>query len=130
MIGIKTIINKILDIIELYTKVGAIYITTNSQNPSILFGGTWEQIQGRMLIGSSSTRPVKSTGGSPDEVLASHNHSMGNEWSNGSGSGSAYTFNGSKKPVVQYTAYVGSSGNTIRANLPPYYVVYIWRRVS
>lgn len=35
--------------------VGSVYISTNSANPSLLFGGTWRQIgQGRTLIGVGS----------------------------------------------------------------------------
>lgn len=31
--------------------IGSIYMSVNSTNPGELFGGTWEQIQGRFLLG-------------------------------------------------------------------------------
>ena len=34
--------------------VGSIYMSVTSTSPSVLFGGTWEQIQGRFLVGSGS----------------------------------------------------------------------------
>ena len=35
--------------------VGSIYMNVNSTNPGTLFGGTWEQIQGKFLLGMSSS---------------------------------------------------------------------------
>ena len=32
--------------------IGSIYISVNSTNPSLLFGGTWELVPGRFLIGT------------------------------------------------------------------------------
>lgn len=55
--------------------VGAIYISTNSTSPAELFGGTWQKIEGRFLLGASSTYAVNSTGGSADAVVVSHSHS-------------------------------------------------------
>lgn len=34
--------------------VGAVYISVNSTSPASLFGGTWEQIKGRFLIGTGA----------------------------------------------------------------------------
>ena len=31
--------------------IGSIYMSTNSTSPATLFGGTWEQIKGRFLVG-------------------------------------------------------------------------------
>ena len=55
--------------------VGAIYISTNSKSPAELFGGTWQKIEGRFLLGASSTYKVNATGGSADAVVVSHSHS-------------------------------------------------------
>ena len=40
------------DLINLIYPVGSIYMNVNSTNPAILFGGTWEQIKGRFLLGA------------------------------------------------------------------------------
>ena len=35
--------------------VGAVYISANSTSPASLFGGTWESIGGRFLLGADAT---------------------------------------------------------------------------
>lgn len=66
--------------------VGAIYITTNSVNPSELFGGTWESYaEGRTLIGNGKIEDrdfiAGTTGGSCTHLLSvnelpSHTHTQ------------------------------------------------------
>jgi len=40
------------DLINLIYPVGSIYMSVNNTSPATLFGGTWEQIKGRFLIGT------------------------------------------------------------------------------
>ena len=42
-------------IFDMVYPVGAIYISINEASPSVLFGGTWEQIQGGILIGTGNS---------------------------------------------------------------------------
>ena len=44
--------------------VGAIYLSVTEVDPSSLFGGTWERIVGRFLLGADTTYAAGSTGGS------------------------------------------------------------------
>lgn len=53
--------------------VGSIYISTNDVNPGSIFTGTWEKIEGKFLLGSSSSYTLGSDGGS-----ANHSHSIPN----------------------------------------------------
>lgn len=60
--------------------VGSIYMSVNSTNPSTYFGGTWVEIQGRFLLGRSSSYAAGSQGGEASHKLTSsempsHNHS-------------------------------------------------------
>ena len=41
-------------IFDMVYPVGAIYISINEASPSVLFGGTWEQIQGGLSIGTQT----------------------------------------------------------------------------
>ena len=61
--------------------VGSIYMTVNNANPATLFGGTWERIQGKFLLGASSGHAAGSTGGAESVTLTqtqlpAHTHSV------------------------------------------------------
>ena len=43
--------------------IGSVYINVGDVNPAILFGGTWERLGGRFLLGADSTYAAGSTGG-------------------------------------------------------------------
>ena len=49
--------------------IGSIYMSTNSISPASLFGGTWEQIIGKFLLGADSTYTAGSTGGEATHTL-------------------------------------------------------------
>ena len=140
--------------------VGAIYITTsNAGNPNNIFTWqTWELIEGKFLLGSSSTHALNDIGGAESYhynktvSVAAHKHLspagqagtiMGivNVWGTDPG--------GSGKPYVSITsqyhdnslgsninlAYTSSAGaqnidisDTIDT-MPPYQVVNIWQRI-
>lgn len=51
-------------------------MSVNPANPSELFGGTWEQIQGRFLLAANSSYAAGTTGGSADAVVVSHTHTQ------------------------------------------------------
>ena len=121
--------------------VGSIYMNVNSTNPGTLFGGTWEQIQGRFLLGMSSSYPAGSQGGEATHKLTvpempSHSHVAlyGT-------SGDVDDFLGGS--TADYGVRPGSGNATSRAyntsstgggqahnNMPPYLSVYIWKRTA
>lgn len=49
--------------------VGSIYTSVNATSPDTLFGGVWERIGGRFLLGADSTYTVESTGGEAAHTL-------------------------------------------------------------
>ncbi len=132
--------------------VGAVYISANSTSPASLFGGTWESIGGRFLLGADSTYTAGSTGGETTHTLTvseipSHVHSVNISsretlnrviWGDGYGSsdknawGFGYvddTSSGLPTGASGVTAaYTG--GNQPHNNMPPYLAVYMWKRVS
>lgn len=61
---------------DLVYPVGSIYMSVSPASPATLFGGTWAKLEGRMLIGASSSYPLGSTGGSashtPVGTVAGH----------------------------------------------------------
>lgn len=57
------------DLVNLVYPVGSIYMSVNSANPGSLFGGTWEKLEDRFLLGASSTYPVGEKKGSATHTL-------------------------------------------------------------
>ena len=73
---ISTLRNEINDKFTKYCpyKIGDIYITTNSSNPSSVYlGTTWQKIEGRFLLGTSGSYAVNSTGGKTNVSLEYNN---------------------------------------------------------
>ena len=129
--------------------VGSIYMSVNNTSPASFLGGTWEQIKDRFLLGAGDTYTNGDTGGEATHTLTvdempSHNHAFMS-----AGTGGTYT--DSYKQV--WTATGGSDGNGIPSNLslptwegiqgvqntggsqphnnmPPYLVVYMWKRTA
>lgn len=126
--------------------VGSIYITANATNPSVLFGGTWEQLKGKFLVGVDSSdtdfETSGKTGGEKTHILKieempSHNHTL-----YGSPYGSADWVEGGiqrlKYDVNHKTAsntyplddsVWNTGGDQAHNNLPPYMTVYMWKRI-
>lgn len=59
--------------------IGSIYISFNTANPSLLFGGTWQQIKDKFLLGVGDSFSLGDTGGEVSHKLTtselpSHSH--------------------------------------------------------
>ena len=118
--------------------VGSIYMSVNSTNPKNLFGGTWEQIQGRFLFGMNSSYPAGSTGGEITHKLTQgempkHNHIIYAPNAGGPDKGAALGFPEVGSPNTWWAAacMTGQTGdNEAHNNMPPYLSVYIWKRTK
>lgn len=119
--------------------VGSIYMSVNSTNPKNLFGGTWEQIQGRFLFGMNSSYPAGSTGGEITHTLTidempEHNHTIyypnaGGPYGNANisypeGSATNMTW------CAEMCKTAPTGGGAAHNNMPPYLSVYIWKRTK
>ena len=140
------------NIFDLIYPVGSFYISAKSTNPAILFGGTWEQIQGRFLLGRSSSYPVGSMGGEATHTLTeSEMPSHKGHLSSGIAGGAPYEkgnykgfLNSDKMTAYSdigrgWNVYAGNEmhpaseavgGGQAHNNMPPYLSVYIWKRTS
>jgi hypothetical protein len=132
--------------------IGSVYTNaTSSTNPATLIGfGTWTAFgAGKVMIGLDSGdvtfSTVGNTGGSKDAIVVTHTHSATvtdpghfhsvNSLTSGSGVGGGANFtntstsSGTSTTGISVTnASAGSSGTN--ANLPPYIVVYMWKRTA
>lgn len=119
--------------------VGSIYMSVNSTNPANLFGGTWEQIQGKFLFGMDSSYPAGSTGGEITHALTidempEHNHTIyypnaGGPYGNANigypeDSGTNMTW------CAEMCKTAPTGGGAAHNNMPPYLSVYIWKRTA
>ena len=59
----------ITDVLKTIYKVGDYFITHNNENPSNRFGGTWELVKDKFLIGAGNNYDLLSTGGAENTTL-------------------------------------------------------------
>ena len=111
--------------------IGSIYMSVNSTNPSTLFGGTWEQLKDRFLLGAGNTYSAGATGGEATHKLTvaempKHRHYM-------------ITNNGGNDYQAVLTGAGGYNTNESTTkegddqphnNMPPYLAVYMWKRTA
>ena len=134
--AVKTVYDAILN--KTYP-VGAIYLSVVSTSPATLFGGTWAALPaGRMLVAQGSGYTAGSTGGEATHKLTknelpSHNHGMTKDYRREFGSGGS---DSGFQPATSYTSNtkpnaIGfTGGNQPHNNMPPYLVVYMWKRTA
>lgn len=60
------------DILNAVYPIGSIYLSMNSTEPSVLFGGTWQRIQDRFLLAVGTTHYPGETGGEETHELSIH----------------------------------------------------------
>ena len=121
--------------------IGSYYISSDDTNPSILFGGTWEQIKERFIIGASDNYKVNSVGGEAkhkltEDEMPSHRHNTLDWnhrgmyfWGGGGTSDGPAAGNGYRTHAIDvFTSYTG--GNNAHNNIPPYKAAFIWRRIG
>lgn len=133
--------------------IGSIYMNVNSTNPGTLFGGTWKQIQGKFLLGMSSSYPAGSQGGEASHTLTenelpAHAHNPANEagyygfitnsqkaFTVGdmgvqSGSGRYYPYSTTAFDISRNSLTGTTGGGKSHNNMPPYLSIYIWKRTA
>lgn len=140
---VNTLTEKFASIIDIVYPVGSIYMSVNAADPSKLFSGTlWEKLEGRFLLGSSSTYKLGSTGGEATHTLTydempKHTHAM---YSGNSGGpqdwepdGGSYLVDSVTESKTTWWAPLGmnyAGGSAAHNNMPPYLVVNMWKRIN
>lgn len=133
------------------------WVSPDSTSPAKFYGGTWERIEGKFIMGASNTYPAGSTGGSteheheykllfmwrfgalvgyPSSAIAAYNYKT-QSWNDNNkkvndgqytlaNDGFSSTYG--EKPGGETYSVVGNTASS--SSIPPYYSVYIWRRVA
>lgn len=124
--------------------VGSIYMSVKSTSPASLFGGTWEQLKDRFLLGAGSTYANGATGGASTVTLTlsqipAHTHNLVVASDYNDGSYSTNQLQPGKKVVegadknqnyANDNAIKNAGGSGSHNNMPPYLVVYMWKRTA
>lgn len=131
------------DLFDLVYPVGSIYISATATSPASISSGTWEQIQGRFLLGANGIYTLGSVGGSTQhfhqagslyaQLSAQQNGSVAFNYITSVNYNSRYRFitERGEEYVAGQTDGVSVAGATANANsLPPYLAVNIWKRTA
>lgn len=121
--------------------VGSIYMSVNAVDPARLFGGTWERIKEKFLLGAGDTHTAGSTGGEFDHKLKvdempAHSHktakgAMAPDSQIYFNALSTYQSEEAIDPGTRwYATTMESGGSQPHNNTPPYLAVYIWQRTA
>lgn len=116
-------------------RIGDILETTNTTHPAESWPGTqWEEITGRFLLGTSNSHTVGETGGEETHTLTwyempeHYHHYPVNSPGTDSGIWGPVDTLQQKGDVTSSTFATGNSQP--HNNMPPYYTVFMWKRIS
>lgn len=140
---VSTLTEQYASIVDIIYPIGSIYMSVNAADPSTLFNGTsWEKLEGRFLLGSSSTYKPGSTGGEATHALTTsempkHTHAMYSGNGGGDGTwepdGGSYLVDSVTENKTTWWASLGmnyAGGSAAHNNMPPYLSVNMWKRTS
>ena len=141
--GSQTMLSK-SDLLDWFYPVGSIFTSTISTNPqTLLGGGQWEQLKDRFLLGAGNTYSNGATGGSSTHIhglstaTAQIVQTSGTLYSKmGSSKNNLIANRGTTMNIISSSWDVGKTGTPLdgdtdaSSNLPPYLVVYMWKRTS
>lgn len=137
---VNPLAEKFASIIDIVYPVGSIYMSVNAADPSKLFSGTsWEKLEGRFLLGSSSTYANGATGGEATHALTTvemptHRHSIYYPNAGGPYGDANISYpegSGVNKTWQAEMCKTEIAGDGVaHNNMPPYLVVNMWKRTS
>lgn len=106
--------------------IGSIYISVDNTSPQTLFGGTWEKIEGRFLLGTNSNYTLNSTGGAATVTLTAaqsgmpaHSHSISAFSTTNLPAHKHVVVNNESKSTTPYYVGAPAHGNLTRTAIKP-----------
>lgn len=140
-------------ILQVVYPVGSIYISVVETDPGTLFGGTWERLKDRFLLGAGDNYAAGAIGGENEHVLTvsempGHSHGekslvTGHDgwaektigrytthvpYDSGAYTGTEQTVHAATVSANTDTSVTG--GSEAHNNMPPYLTVYMWKRTK
>jgi hypothetical protein len=123
------------NLIDLIYPVGSIYMSVNYFDPATIFGGKWERLMDKFLLGSGAIYASGQEGGEATHTLTteeipSHNHTVYNTNGSGDTLTTMTVSAGGNKGYGWNIMTSNSGGGKAHNNMPPYLVVNMWKRVE
>lgn len=144
------------DLLNRTYPIGSIYLSVSASNPNSLFGGTWERIHDRFLLGAGSAYALGSMGGSnahdhlmtlrmgasysvgimphnqhPESGIYNYRNNSYSSWSRDGNITQEHPSGLDYSVLADGQPVFSTSGYTQRSdNLPPYLAVCIWKRIA
>ena len=136
--------------------IGSIYMSVNNISPETLFGGTWEQLQDRFLVGAGDVYIAGNTGGAAthehlykvgfrpyygaltgndNDAIMLYNY-QNNSWSSGTRDNSIPESKVINRGLTTSHNEISAAKHSVEAhtnnafNIPPYLAVYMWKRTA
>lgn len=127
------------DIVDMIYPIGSIYMSMNNADPSILFGGKWEQLKDRFLLGVGDQYKANTEGGDILYHICISGSNYGG-LQGGANSGeyrgrvlvtqSNVTNTATHARAIQGLEYQTETKTETVDILPPYLTVYMWKRIE
>lgn len=138
---------RVEEVVPVAYPVGAIYLSVNDTAPAAIFGGTWERLKDRFLLGAGDTFSAGSVGGSDGVMLVKDNlpgdtlvELKNTHWADITTHGAVWEsrtvmaqYGAIAKPLYEqddlspnYSAFVQQEV----ATMPPYLAVHMWKRIA
>ena len=138
---------RVEEIVPVAYPVGAIYLSVIDTAPAAIFGGTWERLKDRFLLGAGDTFSAGSVGGNTGTMLVKDNlpgetlvELKNTHWAD-------ITTYGAVQESQTVTAQYGAIAKVLRdqgqlspnygpfvqqevATMPPYLAVHMWKRIA
>lgn len=123
---------------DLIYPVGSIYMSVDSTSPATRFGGTWTQLKDRFLLSAGDTYNAGATGGETNHTLTtnempSHNHDTiihNHQVDGGKYNVSRVQWESGNDATFSTISTERTGGGQSHNNMPPYLVVYMWKRTG
>lgn len=125
---------KTTDLLNLIYPVGSIYMSVQDVSPATFIGGTWERLKDRFLLGAGDTYTAGNTGGEATHVLTinempSHTHKL-DRGNYGNLRREEIAYSNGESVQSDSWGVQNTGGGQAHNNMPPYLVVYMWKRTA
>ena len=141
--GLKELIKDYVDSIRYDANDECYYFSDKPTSPAIRYGGTWERVKDRFIMGASDTYAAGSTGGETSHLhdaesmyaqITTYNDDLdltlkSVRWESDYITPNVVPNTARNKRANADAVGIGGQTNTV-SNIPPYRAAYIWRRIS